>query len=97
MRALPNVVILRYSEDLIIFWCLPSQSLKGTLSQNDMNALATWSKNWEMKLNIAKYCILHYGRTIKNICKIHVHNAQIVCRDYDEDLKILFSNKHLGY
>lgn len=36
-----------------------------------------WSLKWELKFNVAKCCVLHFGRTnMKNAYKIHVIQKQ---------------------
>ena len=66
-----NCVILKYADDLRVYRIfksdLPNQLNNGILFQNDINALVSWSKTWDLNFNTTKCCILHYGRqNIKN-------------------------------
>ena len=65
-------VILKYADDVRIYRSFKSDPLSQqhneTLFQNDINALVAWSKTWDMKFNVAKCCILPFGRNdTKNI------------------------------
>ena len=89
-------VILKYADDLRIYRifksALPNQLNNGIHFQNDINALVTWSKTWDLNFNTIKWYILHYGRqNIKNTYKIG--DAAIVSRTHERDLGVLFSNK----
>ena len=91
-----SCLILKYADDLRIYRSfksdLLSQQHNGVLFQNDINSLVAWSKTWDMKFNVSKCCILHYGRTnMKNIYKID--DGQIVSRKSEKDLGVIFSNK----
>ena len=91
-----NSVILKYADDVRIYRCFESditnQRLNASLMQNDVNALTTWSETWDLKFNINKCCILHYGRcNFKATYKIG--DTQIVSRNHEKDLGVLFSSK----
>ena len=46
-----NCKILKYADDIRIYRCFEpnssAQQANAALFKNDMNALATWSKNWD--------------------------------------------------
>ena len=91
-----NCTILKYADDIRIYRCfksdLSTQSLNATLFQNDINALTAWSQTWDLKFNLAKCCILHFGRAnIKNSYKIN--DSPIDSRRQEKDLGVIFSNK----
>ena len=91
-----NCFILKYADDLRIYRSfkadISNQQRNHKLFQNDINALVAWSKAWDMKFNIAKCCILHYGRA--NINAVYkIDDAPIDSRTHEKDLGVLFSNK----
>lgn len=90
-----NSVILKYADDIRIYRCFKSDSanqiLNAALFQNDIYALTAWSKTWDLKFNVAKCCILHFGTTnFKTNFKID--DVPIVSRCQERDLGVLFSN-----
>ena len=56
-----------------------------------MNALADWSKKWDLKFNISKCCVLHFGRlNPKETYKID--GRSVDSRSQEKDLGVLFSD-----
>ena len=95
-QVIKNSVILKYADDVRIYRCFKadkfSQVQNGLLLQNDINALVEWSIKWELKFNLSKCCVLHFGRSnIKSKYKIHDNTLQK--KILEKDLGVLFSVK----
>ena len=91
-----NCTILKHADDIRIYRCFESdlltQILIAKLFQNDINALTAWSKTWDMNFNLAKRCILHFGRlNIRNNYK--VNDSPIESRHQEKDFGVIFFQK----
>lgn len=91
-----NCLLLKYADDIRMYRCfrpdMSSQLDNAKLFQNDMNALVAWSRKWDLKFNIDKCSILHFGRT--NIqTTYYIADVSVVSRSQEKDLGVLFSNK----
>ena len=89
-----NCVLLKYADDIRIYRCfrpdIISQTVHSNLFQSDIDALSAWSDLWDLKFNVAKCCILHFGRS--NAKATYKMNNLVLKRKYQErDLGILFS------
>ena len=95
-QSIKNSTIVKYADDMKIYRCFKSdmknQIQNSALFQEDINGLTTWSEDWDLKFNIAKCCVMHFGhKNIKSIYKIH--DSQLKYRDQEKDLGVLFSSK----
>ena len=94
--SVKNCVILKYADDIRIYRCfkpdITSQLENSHLFQSDINGLSSWSSLWDLKFNVAKCCILHFGRTnIKADYKIN--DLELIKKHKEKDLGVLFSTK----
>ena len=70
--------------------------------QEDIDAVSAWSKKRDLKFNVAKCCVLHFGRSnikAQNTCNIN--GTQLRSDSNKKDLGVLFSsnlkfNEHIG-
>ena len=93
-QCIKNSSILKYADDIRIYRSFKSdttsQCENSTLFQDDINALTNWSKIWDLKFNIHKCCILHFGRS--NIRSDYIINGfPLKSKNQEKDLGLLFS------
>ena len=89
-----NCSVLKYADDIRIFRFFKSESMpqieNSRLLQRDIDALSTWSEKWDLKFNLKKCCVLHFGRSnIKADYKIE--NTLLVKKEQEKDLGVIFS------
>ena len=61
--------------------------------QEDIDAVSAWSKKRDLKFNVAKCCVLHFGRSnikAQNTCNIN--GTQLRSDSNKKDLGVLFSS-----
>ena len=94
-HGVKNCVLLKYADDIRIYRTfrpdLPSQTLNSNLVQSDIDALSSWSTLWDLKFNVAKCCILHFGRSNQG-ANYNLNNQHLSKKQQEKDLGILFSN-----
>ena len=89
-----NSIILKYADDIRIYREFnsdePSQQDNCVKFQNDINALYSWSQQWDLKFNSSKCSILHFGHA--NYRRSYKLNDVIIqSKSIEKDLGILFS------
>ena len=52
--------ILKFADDTKIFSWAKTLEQRNQL-QDDLNALLQWSKDWQMKFNVDKCKVMHFG------------------------------------
>ena len=91
-----NCSLLKYADDIRIYRCFKSdnksQLENSKLFQKDIGALSAWSTKWDLKFNISKCCVLHFGRA-NNLAEYKMNNCSIPKKEKERDLGILFSTK----
>jgi len=84
--------ILKFADDTKLFRSVVNQADHTTL-QNDLDKVCEWADRWEMKFNVSKCKVMHYGRKITGIepsyC-MYGKPIEIVCSE--KDLGVVFSN-----
>ena len=60
-----NNNILKYTDDIKIykFFFMVFSSFFKQEVQSNLNSLASWSQDWELKLNVNKCFVLHFGKS----------------------------------
>jgi hypothetical protein len=91
-----NCFILKYADDIRIYRCFKSdhmsQLVNGNLFQSDIEALSKWSTRWDLKFNISKCCVLHFGRA-NNHADYKIEDISLPKKEKEKDLGIIFSTK----
>lgn len=92
-NVIKNCFLLKYADDIRIYRCFePSPSHQNDsvrLLQSDIDALMTWSSRWDLKFNVSKCCVLHFGRSnMKASYKLGDHI--LIEKLAEKDLGILF-------
>ena len=91
-----NSKILKYADDIRIYRIFESTTAahmaNAMLFQKDIDAMAEWSNKWDLKFNLSKCCVLHFGRSNPKT-KYKLGDFQVDNRCQESDLGVLFSDK----
>ena len=87
---------MKYADDIRIFRHFEpnssAQLANAAVFQSDMNSLTTWSKNWDLKFNLSKCCVLHFGRSNLK-ANYDIDDYIVENRNEEKDLGVHFSDK----
>ena len=85
--------LLKYADDIRIYRCFKSdnisQSENNILFQSDIEALLSWSTEWDLHFNSSKCCVLHFGRS-NNKADYGINDRPLVKKEQERDLGIMF-------
>ena len=92
-QDIKNSAILKYADDIRLYRFFktdqPSQLQNAMLFQDDINAMIAWSLKWDLKFNISKCCVQHFGsKNVKSDYKIDDKSLQK--KILEKDLGVLF-------
>ena len=87
-----HCAILKYADDIKIYRCFASdnasQIANSALFQSDIDDLATWTERFDVKFNLSKCCVLHFGKS--NIkANYRMNNLNITKKEQEKDLGIV--------
>jgi len=54
--------VLKFADDTKVYRVLVDNRLDGTQLQNDLDVLGNWAVKWQMKFNVEKCKVMHYGK-----------------------------------
>jgi len=94
INDLPNVLgflnILMFADDTKLYHSINSDSDQ-ILAQIDLSAVCNWCIKWGLSLNLTKSCVMHYGRTNRNL--EYSINSQPLATVFEiKDLGIFYTN-----
>ena len=93
-EVIHNSSIIKYADDIRIYRSFKSdcqnQNIHSQYFQDDINALYDWSLKWDLKFNIAKCCVLHFGHT-NNKTDYKLNDTLLQKKKVEKDLGIFFS------
>ena len=106
INDLPNVVsslVMMFADDTKIFTPVKEEDDCQKL-QEDLNRLGDWSSKWQLKFNVAKCGVLHYGKGVDRVTYTMTegnHSRNLKEIDDEKDLGVLFDksltfSKHIG-
>jgi len=82
--------VLKFADDTKVYGIVDNQS-DGQQLQDDLNALGDWAIKWQMKFNVDKCKVVHYGRDSIGY-KYSLYGQQLEEATSEKDLGIVFSN-----
>ena len=84
--------ILKFADDTKLFRSVANQADRISL-QYDLDTVCEWADRWEMKFNVSKCKVMHYGRKSTDIeptYYMYGKPIEVVCSE--KDLGVIFSN-----
>jgi len=84
--------ILKFADDTKLFRTVVNLSDHSML-QNDLDTVCEWTNRWQMKFNVSKCKVMHYGRKntgVEPSDSMHGEPIEEVCSE--KDLGVVFSN-----
>jgi len=82
--------VLKFTDDTKLFDIVDNQTQAQNL-QKDIDILGSWAQEWQMKFNVEKCKVVHYGRD--NIgYNYTLYGQPLTALDSEKDLGVVFSN-----
>ncbi|NQY00907.1 MAG: hypothetical protein HRT70_07220 [Flavobacteriaceae bacterium] len=92
-NCLAHSAVLKYADDIKLYKNF-SKTLNGAATdslQNDLDALTTWSIDWQMKFNVSKCSSLHFGHG-NSLRQYEIDNQPIPISTKEKDLGIVITS-----
>ena len=84
-----GILLLKFADDTKLFRSVANQADRISL-QYDLDTVCEWADRWEMKFNVSKCKVMHYGRKIEPSYYMYGKPIEAVCSE--KDLGVIFSN-----
>jgi len=82
--------VLKFADDTKIYRTVTNQE-DGQRLQKDLDTVGTWAVRWQMKFNVEKCKVLHYGRNSIG-CQYKMYGQPLAEATAEKDLGVVFSN-----
>jgi len=83
--------VLKFADDTTIYRTV-TNLVDGQRLQKDLDTVGAWAVRWQMKFNVEKCKVLHYGRNSIGACQYNMYGQPLAEATAEKDLGVVLSN-----